>query len=103
MDQIPSVLALPSDLGLEVGGVARCPSGLDLVRVVKGGWVRAGGDVGTGWPVPCPGTVCLSEVFGLHRAKFEMVYLAGHIVGCQIKVINPSVPSVPSITLVPRN
>ena len=32
-----------------------------------------------------------------------MLYLAGYIMRCEIKVVNPSVPSVASITLVPRN
>ena len=31
------------------------------------------------------------------------VYLAGHVVGCEIKVINASVPPVASIALVSRN
>ena len=59
LDQVSSVFALPSDLGLEVGGVTRGPAGLDLVRVVQGGWVGAWGDVGTGRPIPCPCAVCL--------------------------------------------
>ena len=49
-----------------------------------------------------PEKLKIFEVLLCRILKWD-VYLAGHVVGCEIKVINASVPAVASIALVSRN